>query len=352
MKIASIVGVRPQFIKYFAVSSALKKRKIKDILIHTGQHYDYSMSEVFFKELDIKSPDYHLGVGSGKRDWQIDQIVERSKKILLREKPDIVFVYGDTNSTLGGAIASIKSGIPVAHIEAGLRSYDKNMPEEKNRVLTDHLSSILFCPSKTAVLNLKKEGFSDVPVFNVGDVMHDALLSSVGMAKRKKAIFRKMGLKRKSYCLFTLHRQANVDNKKNFENIIKFINRVSRDNLIVFPMHPRARKFYKKVMAKFSSNVKIVKPLGYLDNIVLLANSKCLFTDSGGMQKEAYWLGVLCVTLRNDTEWPETLNGGWNVLLKNYNGFRKPKGRRKLFYGNGQAADKIAEIIIKWIKKP
>jgi len=259
-------------------------------------------------------------------------------------------VYGDTNSTLGGAIAAIKAKVPLAHVEAGLRSYDKNMPEEKNRVLTDRLSSVLFCPSKRAVLNLKKEGFRQAAIFNTGDVMYDALLYSVDKAKKKTAIFRKLGVKKKSYCLFTMHRQVNTDNKRNFEKIINFINKVSRDNIIVFPMHPRAGKCYKKIKARFSGNVRIVKPVGYLDSVALLAGSRCLFTDSGGMQKEAYWLGIPCVTLREETEWPETLKGGWNVLLKNYKCFKKPGSRREPFYGDGRASERIAGVLIKWIK--
>jgi len=240
--------------------------------------------------------------------------------------------------------------LALAHIEAGLRSYEKDLPEETNRIFVDHLATLLFCPSRQAVMNLKKEGLPKERIFNVGDCMYDSLLYALRIARKKEGILKKLGMRKGRYYLFTLHRQANVEKKKNFERIINFINKVSSAKITIFPMHPRTKKSYQNIRVKFSPQVKIIRPLGYLETIVLLANSQCLFTDSGGMQKEAYWLGVPCVTLREKTEWPETLKGGWNVLLKNYHGFNKPKIGRKRFYGSGNAAERAVDIIIKWQK--
>ena len=380
MKIINIVGARPQFIKYFSVSREIKKfnntsgLKIRDVLVHTGQHYDYAMSKIFFEELGIKKPDYHLGAGSGSHGEQIERIVRKAEAVLVKEKPDMVLVYGDTNSTLGGALAAAKLHIPIAHIEAGLRSYNKRMAEEVNRVLTDHISAILFCPSRRACLNLKKEGFENIVnsgrllalsgrnknirlnpdspvVVNVGDVMHEALIYSAGMAKKKTAILQKFNLKPRAYYLLTVHRAENTDNPGNFEAIIKFVNKISAKKTVIFPIHPRAKKaYYKGIKKKFFGNVILIEPVGYFEMLALLRNSSLLLTDSGGMQKEAYWLGIPCVTLRSETEWPETLKGGWNVLMKNYKGFKKPGGRRERFYGDGKASERIAGVLTKWIK--
>ena len=370
LKIVSIIGARPQFIKYFSLSLAMKKYLIRDILIHTGQHYDYSMSEIFFKELSLKRADYHLGVGSASRAKQVSQIVKKACSILSKENPDAVLVYGDTNSTYGGALAAAKSGIPVLHVEAGLRSYDKKMPEELNRVLTDQLSSLLFCPSRQAVSNLIKEGFGNiinggrlVPrgyfkkkcspdknnalVVNTGDIMYDSLKYFSNLIQAKSALLKDLGIKRKDYYLFTLHRQSNTDNSRNFSSIINYINSTAFNKTVIFPMHPRAGKYYKGVKNKFSSNVRIIQPVGYFEILNLLSNSSLLFTDSGGMQKEAYWLGVPCVTLRDETEWGETIKSGWNILYKNYDGKLAPKQQRKPVYGDGRAADRIAELIVK-----
>lgn len=383
IKVTNIVGARPQFIKYSSISKAIEKlnsslgKFIEDILIHTGQHYNYVMSEIFFKELAIKEPHYHLGVGSGSHGAQTGQILQKTEEVLQKEMPDIVIVYGDTNSTLGGALASSKFHILVAHIEAGLRSYNKNMPEEINRVLTDHVSSILFCPSENAVRNLQREGFknianngklinnnpnysaltlysssftcdiSDPLVVNVGDVMYDVLLSAVKIAERQSNILKHLRLSEKSYYLLTLHRAENTDNLEILEEIIDFVNNVSQGRTVIFPMHPRTRKVYDNTRKKFASDIRIIEPVGYFDILMLLKNSTFIMTDSGGMQKEAYWLKVPCITLREETEWVETIESGWNVLYKNYNGMPHPSQSQQFFYGDGKASEKIVNIMAK-----
>lgn len=374
MKIAHVVGARPQFIKYFPVSRAIRningsESYIKDVLIHTGQHYDYKMSRIFFDELGIKEPDYHLSVGSSNHGEQTALILQRTEEVYLREKPDIVLVYGDTNSTLGGALASAKLHIPVAHIEAGLRSFNKKMPEEINRVLTDHVSSILLCPTKVAVKNLKNEGFNlilndgelmdDCPyhisykadpsnpvVCNVGDVMHDALLYSIKIAEEKSDILRKLDLAPKTYRLMTMHRAENTDNEDRFKEIIDFINHASSGAKVLFPMHPRTRKIYEKADKRLSDNVRIIEPVGYFDLLKLVKYSDLVMTDSGGLQKEAYWLKVPCLTLRDETEWIETVESGWNILYKNYSGTHTPADSDTLLYGDGNAGRNIVEILI------
>lgn len=380
MKIIHIVGARPQFIKYFPVSNAVQAingssgNSITELLIHTGQHYDYSMSKVFFDEFGIKEPDYHLGVGSGLHGEQTGRIIEKVEGILNREKPDAVLVYGDTNSSLGGALGAVKLQIPVAHIEAGLRSFNKYMPEEINRIIIDHASTILFCPSETAVKNLKAEGFKNIInegalistvfftsdkkaekiiadknnpiVVNVGDVMRDVLLYAVAIAEKRSKIIEELRLSKKGYCTLTLHRAENTDHPEQFEDIVDFVNEVCTGKSVIFPMHPRTRKVYGNISKKFSSNVTIIDPISYFDMLHLLKNSALLLTDSGGMQKEAYWLRIPCITLRNETEWLETLRSGWNVLYKNYRGEHKVSESDKGYFGDGKSAERIITTII------
>jgi len=376
MKIAQIVGARPQFIKYYPISKAVEKFNvnsgdvIKNVLIHTGQHYDYTLSEIFFNELGIKEPDYHLGVGSISHGEQTGLIIQRAEQAFFKEKPDVVLVYGDTNSTLGGALAAVKLNIPVAHIEAGLRSYNRLMPEEINRVLTDHMSFILLCPTETAVNNLQKEGFrcimnngklinnnnfhfsalTDHPlhpfVANVGDVMYDVLLKAMEIVQRRSKILEEYQITNKEYYLLTLHRAENTDVPERLEKIINFVNDVSVGKTVICPMHPRTMKVYGHTKKKFMPNIKTVEPVGYFDILMLMKNTALIMTDSGGMQKEAYWLQVPCVTLREETEWVETVQSGWNVLYRNYNGLHKPSDKNTTYYGDGKAAERIVRTLI------
>lgn len=372
LKIANIIGARPQFVKYFPVGRAICANNdhgaepLQDILVHTGQHYDYKMSKIFFDQLGIKTPDYHLGVGSGTHGQQTGEAIKKIEEVLLKEKPDMVVVYGDTNSTLAGALAAVKLHIPIAHIEAGLRSYNRKMPEENNRVLTDHISSLLFCPTKTAVGNLQREGIrniinrgrlvdaqaintipsnSSVSVLNVGDVMYDVVLLTFPSAERESMVIAQLGLKEKGYHVLTLHRAENTDDPERFSEIVRFVNEVSAGKTVVFPMHPRTKKMYSSVDTKFRTSVKIVEPLGYFDGLVLLKNSSLLMTDSGGMQKEAFWLKVPCITLRDETEWVETVKSGWNVLYKDYTGKHSPTKSASMAYGDGKAAEKIVVTV-------
>jgi len=311
MKIVSIVGARPQFIKCAPLSRELRKVH-HEILVHTGQHYDHDMSDIFFEELNIPKPDYNLGIGSGSHGEQTGKMLTEIEKVLLKEKPDLVLVYGDTNSTLAGALAAVKLHIRVAHVEAGLRSFDRNMPEEINRVLTDHISDILFCPTQTAVDNLSKEGITQ-GVHLVGDVMLDALEYNKTVAEKKSKILEVLGLKKDKYLVITIHRPSNTDSRENLNNIIKALREIGE--AVVFPVHPRTKKFLQEYGLDFPANVRLMDPLGYLDMLKLMAGARKILTDSGGIQKEAYMLGVPCVTLRENTEWVETLEGGWNVLV-------------------------------------
>lgn len=316
MRVMSVVGARPQFIKAAPVSKALREAGHHEILVHTGQHYDYKMSQVFFDELEIPEPDLNLGVGSGSHGWQTGQMLIRIEEVLLLEKPDWVLVYGDTNSTIAGALAACKLHIPLAHIEAGLRSFNRDMPEEHNRVLTDHCSDILFCPTQTAVDNLMHEGIIQ-GVNLVGDTMYDAVLQFAKIAQRRSTILQKLDVKSKEYLLTTVHRAYNTDEIDNLNNIFSAL--VEINEKIVFPMHPRTRQRIEQLdgIIDFdlpSSNVRIIEPVSYLDMLVLEKNAKVILTDSGGMQKEAYFFAVPCVTLRPETEWLETVETGWNIV--------------------------------------
>lgn len=313
MKIVSIVGARPQFIKCAPVSHELRK-KHEEILIHTGQHYDPEMSDVFFDELQIPKPDYHLDVGSGSHGKQTGAILERVEDVLLKEIPDLVLVYGDTNSTLAGALAAAKLHIPVAHVEAGLRSFDRTMPEEINRVVTDHVSDILFCPTKTAMDNLAHEGLNK-GTYMVGDVMVDALRNNTSISECKSRIIELLGLTRGNYFVATVHRPANTDDRLKLTAIVEAFGESGKD--VVFPVHPRTKKYLHEygLWDSLSENIKCIDPLGYIDMLHLMKHAKKILTDSGGIQKEAYILGIPCITMRENTEWIETLTGGWNVLV-------------------------------------
>jgi len=355
MKIVTVVGTRPQFIKMAPVSRELRKH-FNEIVLHTGQHYNYEMNKIFFEQLNIPEPDYYLGVGSGTHGYQTGEMIKRIEKILLEEKPDLVLVYGDTNSTLAGALAAVKLHIKVAHVEAGLRSFDKRMPEEVNRILTDHISDILFCPTETAVKNLYNEGIKN-GVYLTGDVMFDALLTNIQIAERNSKILTELGLKPKDYCLATVHRAENTDNRKNLENIINAF--IESEELIVFPAHPRTVKSLKIYglldRLKKAENVLLIKPVGYLDMLLLEKNAKKILTDSGGVQKEAYLLKVPCITLRERTEWIETVEDGWNILvgankekiLKALKEF-EPNGETYSYkFGDGRASERIVKILME-----
>ncbi len=349
MKIVSIVGARPQFIKCSPVSKELRKDH-EEILIHTGQHYNYEMSKLFFDQLGIPKPGYNLGVGSGSHGEQTGKMLIEIEKVLLKEKPDLVLVYGDTNSTLAGALAAVKLHITIGHVEAGLRSFDKSMPEEINRVLADHCSDFLFTPTETGMKNLRKEGL-EKNAYLTGDVMYDALLHNIKIAEKTK-ILEKIDVKSTDYYLATIHRPSNTDSVKNLSTILESFSEIGKK--VIFPVHPRAMKFIKnnnldKIIGK---NIKMIKPVGYLDFIWLEKNTKKILTDSGGIQKEAYMLKVPCITLRENTEWIETVEDGWNALVGNdkqkildaVNHF-EPAEKQNDHYGKGNASKKIKKII-------
>jgi len=351
MKIASIVGARPQFIKCAPVSKVLRKNN-REILIHTGQHYDYEMSKLLFDQLDIPKPDYNLSIGSGNQGEQTGKMLIEIEKVLLKEKPDVVLVYGDTNSTLAGALASTKLHIPIGHIEAGLRSFDRKMPEEINRILADHCSDILFCPTKTAVKNLKREGIAK-SVYLVGDVMVDILNNYIGIAEKKSNILDDLDLRSKEYYLVTVHRAENTDDFNKLKNIVDALCEIED---VVFPCHPRTEKRLKEfgLWKKLKKGVKIIKPVGYLEMIFLEKNAKKILTDSGGIQKEAYILKVPCITLRDTTEWIETVEDGWNILvgadkekiIKTVDIFKPSSETHKENFGSGDASRRIVEVLL------
>jgi len=308
------------------------------------------MSEVFFQQLELRKPDYNLGVGSSSHGKQTARMLEGIEEILLKEKPELLLVYGDTNSTLAGALAAARLNIPVAHIEAGVREFKKTMPEEQNRVLTYHLSSFLFCPTQTAVDNLKREGIEE-GVFLVGDVMLDVLLASLSLAEEHSKILEELGLEAKGYYLATIHRAENTDIGENLQALLYALNQL--DMFVVFPIRPRTRKAVEGYgFEDLLKGLKVIEPVGYLDMLRLERNARAILMDSGGVQKEAYWLAVPCVTLREETGWVETLEGGWNVLVgrdveKIVEYVRRPipSAPRRDFFGSGNASDEIVRII-------
>jgi UDP-GlcNAc3NAcA epimerase len=352
MKVLSVVGARPQFIKAGPVSRALRP-VAQEVLVHTGQHYDYEMSAVFFQELHIPEPDYNLGVGSGPHGWQTGQMLIRLEEVLLAEKPDWVLVYGDTNSTLAGALGAVKLHVPMAHVEAGLRSSNRQMPEEHNRVLTDHAADLLFCPTQTAVDNLAREGIAQ-GVHLVGDVMYDAVLYNTSLAEERSDILARLGVAPQGYALATVHRPRNTDNPERLQNILAALAEI--DFPIVFPVHPRTRQrmvdFNLQVRQYPTANIHLIHPIGYLDMLVLEKNARLILTDSGGVQKEAYFFAVPCLTLREETEWLETVETGWNrlagadrvAIVQSAYGFR-PKGSPPSIFGDGHAAETIVELL-------
>lgn len=348
MQIVSIVGARPEFIQALPLTRSLRVDH-SEILVHTGQHYDYRMSQAFFDELELPEPDYNLEVGSGTQAWQTAEILVRLEKLLSALQPDLVIVRGDTNSTLAASITAAKLQIPLAHIEAGERSYARHMPEEINRLVADCLANIHFCSSQKAVQQLAAEGINH-QVNWVGDVMLDAFMLTLPIARRKSTILELMQLSAQKYALVTIHRAANTDNHLRLAGIVDALNQAPIP--VVFPAHPRTRNALESSQLTFNDNVRIIEPVGYLDMLVLEENAGIIATDSGGVQREAYFLQVPCLTLRDETEWTETVESGWNRLvgadtqqiLENLAGF-EPPGDYPAIFGDGNAAVKIANIL-------
>lgn len=392
MRITSVVGARPQCIKLAAITRALEHRKALGLMkpdhlvIDTGQHYDYGMSQAFFDHLALPRPDVHLGVGSGSHGWQTGRMLERIEAVLARGPHDLVLVYGDTNSTLAGALAAAKLHIPVAHIEAGVRSDKRDMPEELNRVLTDHIASLLFCPSHIAVENLRREGLTNIKnrgrlieadpggdppttttapfdppvVLNVGDVMYDVLRMSLPTAERQSHVLECLGLQPECYYLATIHRAANTDDHARLRNICMALDELAMELPVVVPVHPRTRGALAKFEARSGmglSRLRLVDPVGYFDMLSLTQHARAILTDSGGVQKEAYWLGVPCITLRDETEWVETVTVGANALAgadpvrilravsEQESKAPRPAAARPAVYGDGRAAERILRVV-------
>ena len=355
MKIMTVVGARPQFIKAAVISRALAGHSgMRETLVHTGQHYDDNMSDIFFEELEIPTPDYHLGIGPESHGAQTGRMLEAIEGVIRAEQPDWVLVYGDTNSTLAGALAAAKLHIPVAHVEAGLRSFNRRMPEEINRVLTDHASDLLFAPTEAAVNNLRREGLPGDAVALVGDVMYDAALYYAGKANPHNTVLDRFGVKPKHYVLATVHRAENTDDPETLRAVFEGLGKVAECWPVIVPLHPRTRKCLDDAGIELPTGGRLIasEPVGYLDMMALEKNALMIATDSGGVQKEAFFHRVPCATLRNETEWVELVEYGYNrivgsdpdALLAALNDFsgQSPDFRQHL-YGDGKAGTKIVE---------
>ena len=353
-KIITVVGARPQFIKAATLSRQFKLLGIEEKIIHTGQHFDANMSEIFFDEMEIPKPAYQLDIHGVSHGAMTGRMLEGIEKILMTEKPDGVLVYGDTNSTLAGALAAAKLHIPVIHVEAGLRSFNMEMPEEINRILTDRISNALFCPTDTAVNNLMREGFDNMPIQIIknGDVMQDAAMYYADKAQLKSDIIRKAGLNK--FVLATIHRQENTDNPENLKNIIEGLNAIHKEIPVVVPMHPRTRNILAQNYQL--PDFTIIDPVGYFDMIMLLKSCEMVITDSGGVQKEAFFFAKHCITLREQTEWVELVDKGFNLLVGSdidklrdaFDFFRNKQSDFSIdLYGNGKAAEMAAAEIFK-----
>ena len=353
-KIMTIVGARPQFIKSAPVSRALQHAGIGQILVHTGQHYDQNMSEIFFEELGLPRPDINLGVGSGSHAKQTATMLVGVEAAILKNRPELVLVYGDTNSTLAGALAAAKLGVPVAHVESGLRSFNVRMPEEINRILTDRLAKVLFTPSRAANENLRREGFPEECIRCVGDVMYDAILMFRDLASMASGVMERLDLVPKNYVLATVHRAENTESRDRLQAIFEGLSRVGESLKVVLPLHPRTKNAYTRIVGRLPDNLLIIEPLGFIDMQRLETDALVIATDSGGVQKEAYWHGVPCVTLRDETEWMELVETGANLLCPP----KRPVdvsdailSRRthrigvQSLYGDGTAAKQIAASI-------
>lgn len=358
MKIVTVVGARPQFIKAATVSRALAAIDgFTELIVHTGQHYDANMSDVFFEELDIPAPARHLGIGSGTHGAQTGRMLEAVEAVLLEERPDLLLVYGDTNSTLAGALAATKLHIPVAHVEAGLRSFNRRMPEEVNRVLTDHIGMMLFAPTRTAMTNLAAEGIDENRSYLVGDVMFDAAVFYADKAERESTVLDELGLKEDEYILATAHRAENTDDPVRLDAIFTGLAEAASDLPIVMPLHPRTQAALRNdgTLGDALDRIHVIPPAGYLDMVTLESHARLIVTDSGGVQKEAFFYRVPCMTLREETEWVELVELGWNRLVAPTapdvvrDGIKLAlaagPGRPGEPYGDGHAAERIVRIL-------
>ncbi len=351
MKICTIVGARPQFIKAAPVSRVLREAGQHEVLIHTGQHYDFNMSAIFFRQLQIREPDYNLGIMASSHGAQTGQMLIKIEERLLAEKPDMVLVYGDTNSTLAGALAAVKLHIPLGHVEAGERSYNRTMPEEHNRVLTDHASDLLFCVTHRAVQNLATENIKQ-GVCYVGDVMYDAWQLFAPLAAQT-TILDELSLEPQGYYVATVHRPANTDVPQNLAGILEAFAQLSAP--VIFPMHPRTRKHFEQYGLRPSANVMLVDPVGYLEMLALIKNSRAVLTDSGGVQREAYFSRVPCVTIRSEAEFIDTVTSGWNTLSEPTGAAitaalmkQRPIAPPPAIFGDGTAAQRIVTELQHW----
>ncbi len=350
----SVVGARPQFIKASAVSRAVaREERVEEVLIHTGQHFDANMSRVFFDELRIPEPKVNLGIAGGSHGQMTGRMIEGLEEVILQEHPDVVLVHGDTNSTIAGALAAAKLHVPVGHVEAGLRSFNRRMPEEINRVVTDHVADLLFCPTQTAVDNLQAEGVTRGVVLT-GDVMYDSALFYAGMARERSDVLNHLALEPGSYYLATIHRAENTDDLDRLRGIFEGLGRAPRP--VILPVHPRTRQ----VLAAHNlgcETVRVIEPVSYLDMLRLETAARAVLTDSGGVQKEAYFAGVPCITLRDETEWVELVDAGWNRLVGSApdriaeafawaEAMDRAADRGDL-YGDGHAADRILQVLVE-----
>ena len=358
MKILSVIGARPQFIKASVVSNALKTMGVNEFLVHTGQHFDENMSKVFFDEMGISNPQANLGVSGGTHGAMTGEMLIEVEKLMIEQKPDWVLVYGDTNSTLAGSVAASKLSIPCAHVEAGLRSDNRKMPEEINRILTDHASDLLFAPTEIAHKRLLSEGVSDDKIVRTGDVMLDASITFGKVAQENSTIIEDLALKEQPFALCTIHRAENVDSLTTLEWIVEELNQVSETINLVLPLHPRTKAKLEQfsLFEKLSSNVKLIEPVGFLDVLSLQQSSSIIITDSGGMQKEAFFQKKPCVTVRTETEWVELLDNGHNRLAKPMVDPISQKVDEALnatldwsdeLYGNGQSSKTIAKALLE-----
>lgn len=361
MKIVTIIGARPQFIKAAALSRMIRAEftdQIQEILVHTGQHYDENMSKIFFEQLEIPNPDYNLAISGGNHGAMTGRMLEAVEQVLLKEMPNWLVIYGDTNSTLAGALAAIKLHIPIAHVEAGLRSFNMRMPEEINRILADRVSTLMFCPTEAAVANLNAEGVIR-GIHNVGDIMYDVALYSKARAQNQSQILNSLGLSVGQFVLATCHRAENTDDPLRLSEILKGLSAVAQQVKLVLPLHPRTRKLISDYgLGQYLSGLLVTEPLSYLDMVALEQSARLILTDSGGVQKEAFFYNVPCLTMRDQTEWVETTDSGANVLVgashvKIFEWFSKLQSGQWLYshqaqpYGEGDTSRKILQIIIQ-----